>query len=96
MIKALWEIFKIIKWHRHTFPDYTPEKQTEKIAEEILEWDREFFIGDDIDQELEELVDVIISSISAMRFKEVRYLVGEKMKANKKRIWKNGHHVTTK
>ena len=94
MIKGLWLIFKILRWHKKTFPQIDYERQTEKIGEEILEWDREFFIGDDESKELEELTDVIIASLGAMRYKEVRALVQDKMKENYKRKWdKNGHHV---
>lgn len=97
MIRTLWKIFKILRWHKKTFPQIDYERQTEKIGEEILEWDREFFIGDDVEKELEELTDVIIASISAFRFKEVQLLVQEKMQENYKRKWdKNGHHVEEK
>jgi hypothetical protein len=97
MIRTLWQIFKILRWHKKTFPQIDYERQTEKIGEEILEWDREFFIGDDVEKELEELTDVIIASISAFRFKEVQLLVQDKMQKNYTRKWdKNGHHVEEK
>lgn len=88
---TLIDIFKILRWHKRTFPKYTFGKQLQKIVEEIMEWESEF-LRLNTDKELEELTDVIIASIGAMRFKEVREMVKEKMKANQKRRWKNGHH----
>lgn len=96
MIRKLWKIYKIMRWHKKTFPDFTAERQAEKIGEEILEWDREFFIGDSIEKELEELTDVIIASIGSLRFPEIWDFIDEKMKKNKQRKWKNGHHVKSK
>lgn len=96
MLKTLWQIFKILRWHKRTFKEFTAQKQAEKIAEEILEWDREFFIGNDIDKEFEELADVIIASVCALRFSENMEFVAEKMEKNKKRVWKNGHHIDRK
>lgn len=88
---TLIDIFKILHWHKKTFKNYTASKQMQKIVEEIFEWESEF-LKYNTERELEELTDVIIASIGAMRFKEVREMVQEKMKANQKRRWKNGHH----
>ena len=91
----LYQIYRILKWHKKTFPKYKPEEQCQKIVEEIFEWESEF-LKFDTERELEELTDVIIASIAAMRFKEIRKMVAEKMAKNIKRKWKNGHHVDRK
>lgn len=91
----LWKIYKILRWHKKTFPDFTVWKQFEKICEESIEFENESFFGDD-EKALEEGADVIIASIGALRFPEVWDLVDEKMKINKQRTWENGHHITRK
>lgn len=95
MIKTLWKIYKILRWSKKTFPNYTFEKQIAKVAEEAIEWETEF-LRNDVEKELSELTDIIIASINSLRFKETWEMVDEKMKENKKRTWKNGHHVEEK
>jgi hypothetical protein len=98
MLKGLIEIYKIMKWHKKTFPEYTSIGQKKKVRDEAKELVdifnnytkcptkyREILLNG-------ELVDVIISSINAMRFEDVRQEVNEKMKENHKRSWKNGQH----
>lgn len=91
IFRILVDVFKILWWHFKTFPNYRPEQQCQKIVEEIFEWESEF-LKFDTEKELEELMDVVIASVGAMRFKDVREMVAEKMKDNKTRRWKNGHH----
>ena len=95
MIKTLWKIYKILRWHRKTFPTYNWDKQLQKICEESIEFVDEtlFKFGDEV---YEEGADVIISSIGALRFPEIWEMVDDKMAKNKKRVWKNGHHITKK
>lgn len=35
MIKTLWLIYGILRWHKRTFPNATAEQQEQKLAEEI-------------------------------------------------------------
>lgn len=95
MLKTLWKIYKILRWHKKTFPEYDWNKQFQKICEESIEYVDEslFKFGDNV---LEEGADVIIASIGALRFPETWDLVDEKMIKNKQRKWKNGHHVVRK
>lgn len=88
----LWTILKIILWHKKTFPQYTWLNQLQKICEESIEYEDAYFFKD-ADEAKEEAADVIIASLGALRFKEVRDLVNKKMAKNKTRVWKNGHHV---
>ena len=95
MIKVLWKIYKIIRWHKKTFPNFTWSEQFQKICEESIEFVEETLFKSD-DKALEEGADVIISSLGALRYPEVWGLVEEKMTENKKRTWKNGHHIVRK
>lgn len=101
MLRELIEIYKIISWHKKTFPKYTAEGQQIKLRGEAYElidaFDR-FTKRKKIDSRFlhkrveEETADVIIASINAMRFKEVRDIVKNKMENNRKRKWKGGQH----
>ena len=91
-IMTLWKIYKIMRWHKKTFPEYTWNKQFEKICEESIEFPEASFFKSG-EEALEEGADVIIASIGALRFPETWELIDEKMKKNKQRIWKNGHHI---
>lgn len=93
MLKILWKIFKILRWHCKTFPEYDGVLQLQKLGEEVLEYEEAmFFKGDD---ELEkETADVIIAAIGCLRFGYPRELVDEKMEINHTRTFdENGHHV---
>lgn len=98
MIKGLINIVKIWMWHKKTFPYYKGMGQKKKVRDEIYEFveafDKYTRRGGFKQQERvsEELVDVIIASINAMRFEDVRQEVNKKMKENYKRSWKNGQH----
>lgn len=92
MIKTLWRIYKIIRWHKKTFPKFDWERQLQKVCEESIEFVDETIFGDG-EKSLEEGADVLIASIGALRFPENWELIEEKMAKNKKRTWENGHHV---
>lgn len=96
IIKTLWKIYKILRWHIKTFPHFDWNMQLQKVCEESIE-----FVDDSIfkfsDDTLEEGADVIIAGIGALRFPEIWELIDEKMIKNKKRKWdKNGHHIVRK
>lgn len=57
-----------------------------------MEYEEAYFFKEKEDA-LEEAVDVIISSIGALRYPYIWVLIAKKMKKNKKRLWENGHHV---
>lgn len=101
MIKNLINIAKIWHWHKKTFPNYTATGQTLKLKGEINEYEEAFNKFTKTHGKTkwrwnkktqEELVDVIISSINAMRFEEIRQEVNKKMEINYNRTWKGGHH----
>ena len=101
MIRGLINVYKIWKWHKETFPEYTGVGQKLKIRGEINEFIKDFNTyttkrGKSATRYSEkaegELIDVIISSINAMRFPEVREEVNRKMAENYKRSWINGQH----
>lgn len=94
----LWDIYKIIRWHKKTF-NVTYEQQRDHFESEMLEWQSAFlsYMTEKSDKNLKDLnlerADVIISGINLLRFPEARALVHKKMKINKKRKWKNDKHV---
>ncbi len=55
---------KIVDWHEKTFPDILPEKQREKLKEEIAE----FETATTLQEKLEELADVYIVNAGLSRF----------------------------
>ena len=98
MIKNLFNIFCILKWHKKTFPTFTYQEQKEKLAGEIREFQaalEEYIrtanpvIGKAVNFEL---ADVVIAGINLMRYEEMRELVKEKMEINYTRTWKGGQH----
>lgn len=101
MLRGLIEIYKIMSWHKKTFPFFSDVGQQKKVRDEAKElidaFDR-FTKRKKIDSRFlhkrveEETADVIIASINAMRFKEVRDIVENKMENNRKRKWKGGQH----
>ena len=98
MIKGIIDIFKIMRWHKKTFPYFNGIGQKKKVRDEIYEFVEAFEKytrrgGENYQRRVnEELVDVIIASINTMRFADVRHEVAKKMKENKQRSWKNGQH----
>lgn len=98
MLRGLIEIYKIMSWHKKTFPFFSDVGQQKKVRDEAKElidaFDKFTRRGGERNQERvnEELSDVIIASVNAMRYPEIRKEVLKKMKENKKRSWKNGQH----
>lgn len=101
MLKALFDIYKIMSWHKKIFPEFDSACQKIKIHGEINEFVDEFEIFTQSSPRQsktqhnkveEELIDVIIASINAMRYKDIRDKVNQKMKINRQRRWKNGQH----
>lgn len=99
----MFEILKIHKWHKKTFPNTTHSEQMDKVISEIYEFTKEF---DDFTKArsskrrgvlyrraTSELIDVIIASINCMRYPEVREMVAVKMSINKQRTFVNNHHI---
>lgn len=95
----LWQIYKIIRWHKRIFPTITFEKQRNHFESEMLEWQSAFmsYMTDKSDKNLEDLelerADVIISGINLLRFPEARAIVQKKMNINKKRTWNDDRHI---
>ena len=98
MIKPIIQIFRILRWHKKTFPDFDCQAQKEKLAGEICEFEAALgeyirtgnsVIGEDVNFEL---ADVVIAGINLMRFKEMREIVARKMEINRRRTWNGGQH----
>ena len=95
----LWQIYKIIRWHKRIFPAIKFEKQRNHFESEMLEWQSAFmsYMTDKSDKNLEDLelerADVIISGINLLRFPEARAIVQKKMNINKKRTWNDDRHI---
>lgn len=98
MIKTLWLIYGILRWHKRTFPNATAEQQEQKLGEEISEYSAAIDtliatgLQSDLEKIKEELADVIIAAVNLLRYPEIQTLVKTKMAANKQRTWKDGHH----
>lgn len=101
MLRGLIEIYKIMSWHKKTFPKFSAEGQKKKVRDEAGELieafekftNRKKTKSDYLTKKVnEEMADVIIASINAMRFEDVRQEVNKKMKENYKRSWENGQH----
>jgi phosphoribosyl-ATP pyrophosphohydrolase len=98
MIKGLFEIYKIMKWHKKTFPFFSDVGQHKKVrdeAKELVDAFNDYTKRPTKHREIllnEELSDVIIASINAMRYPNIRKEVLKKMKENHKRSWENGQH----
>lgn len=98
MIRELIQVYKILRWHKKTFPKHTYLDQRKHHVSEMHEWmeamrnytrcksqkNREHL--------KEEQADVIISGISLLRFDEAFNSVQDKMKINHQRLWIDGHH----
>ena len=98
MIRGLINIYRIWKWHKETFPEYSYVGQKKKVrdeAKEVVDAFAHYTRRPTRYRERlleEETIDVIIASINAMRYPEIRQEVNEKMKENYKRSWINGQH----
>lgn len=99
----MFEIYKIHKWHKNTFPQTSYTEQLEKVCEEVREYNeafekyikargriRKYYTKANLDGEL---TDIIIASINCMRYPEIRDRVKVKMAENKHRTFKNNHHI---
>ena len=99
----MFEILKIHKWHKRTFPETTYTEQLNKVREEIREYNEAFenyvkargrikkiYTKASLEGEL---TDIIIASINCMRYPEIRDRVRVKMAENEHRTFKNNHHI---
>ena len=99
----MFEIYKILRWHKKVCKNTTYAEQLEKVVEEVREYDEAFenyikargrskklFTKTKLD---EELTDIIIASINCMRYPEIREKVKVKMAINEHRTFKNNHHI---
>lgn len=98
MIKILWQVYKIIRWHKKTFKDIGYYDQRKHHCSEMHEWMqamRDYTKNKtqkNYEHLKEEQADVIISGINLLRFKDAFDSVLKKMKTNYSRTWVEGHH----
>lgn len=98
MIRELWSVYKVLRWHKKTFPNVTYKEQTSKRQEEIYEWLDAYqkYIKDQCKDNKScadmEWADTIIAGIGCLRFKKTRSDIEDKMVANRKRVWYKNHH----
>lgn len=100
MLKELYTAYKIIKWHKKTFPNITYESQREHLISEMSEYMEAFDKYTKRHTKTNqwnvniERTDVIISAINMLRFPETLSLIDTKMIINKKRNWnkEKGRH----
>ena len=100
MLRELYNVYKILKWHKKTFPHISYDTQREHLVSEMYEY------VDAMDEYTKrktktnkwnvdiERTDVIISSINMLRFRETLSLIDTKMIINHKRNWnkEKGRH----
>lgn len=93
MLRELYTAYKIIKWHKRTFPKIPYDTQREHLVSEMDEYmdamekytkrkTKQNKWNVDIER-----TDVIISAINMLRFPEALSLIDTKMIINKKRNW---------
>jgi NTP pyrophosphatase (non-canonical NTP hydrolase) len=98
MIRELYQVYKILKWHKKTFPDHTYYDQRKHHVSEMHEWMeamRNFTkrkTATNKNHLKEEQADVIISGIALLRFNESFQSVIDKMEINYGRTWEDDHH----
>jgi hypothetical protein len=98
MLRELILVYKILKWHKKTFPDHTYIKQRKHHVSEMHEWMEAMrnFTKCKSEKNRAELkkeqADVIISGLNLLRFEEAYQSVIDKMQENYKRLWIDGHH----
>lgn len=98
MLRELIAVYKILRWHKKTFPDHTYLDQRKHHVSEMHEWMEAMRnytrkkTKQNSDHLVEEQADVIISGIALLRFDKSFNSVIEKMKINHNRFWVNGHH----
>lgn len=101
MIREMVLIYKIWKWHDHTFKNLPTSEQRNKLKSEIDEFNeakakyikspyprRPKYIGAMND----ELTDVIIASINCLKYPEIYERVAVKHSINTHRKWIGTHH----
>lgn len=99
MIRELWAVYKVLRWHKKAFPNVTYKEQTAKRRDEIHEWIDAFdkYTKDKRKSRKNlaemEWADTIIAGIGCLRFKKTRSDIDDKMVANRKRVFKNNHHI---
>lgn len=98
MLKSIIQFYKILLWHKRTFPEFTYQMQQEKLAGEIHEYEAalESYIKHPTTRHKrhvsEELADIVIAATNLYRYPEMRKLVAQKMIINHERAWNNGQH----
>lgn len=98
MLRELIAVYKILRWHKKTFPDHTYFDQRKHHVSEMHEWMEAMrnFTKRKSEKNRAELkkeqADVIISGINLLRFDEAYQSVIDKMEENYKRLWIDGHH----
>lgn len=98
MIRELITVYKILRWHKKTFPKHTYLDQRKHHVSEMHEWMEAMRNYTRCKSQKhkehlkEEQADVIISGIALLRFDEAFKSVQDKMKINHKRLWIDGHH----
>ena len=98
MIRELWAVYKVLRWHKKTFPKVTYKEQTAKRRDEIHEWIDAFdkYTKDKRKSRKNlaemEWADPIIAGIGCLRFKKTRSDIEDKMYINRMRSWYNNQH----
>lgn len=76
MIEELWAVYKVLRWHKKTFPNVTYKEQTAKRRDEIHEWIDAFDKYTKDKRKVKkycaemEWADTIIAGIGCLRFKK--------------------------
>ena len=98
MIRELIQVYKILRWHKKTFPKHTYLDQRKHHVSEMHEWMEAMrnFTKRKSKQNQEHLkeeqADVIISGINLLRFDTAFKSVQKKMNKNYTRTCDNDHH----
>lgn len=102
MIRELIQVYKILRWHKRTFPKHTYLDQRKHHIDEMHEWMQAMrdlskakhpTKRANLKEHLkEEQADVIISGINLLRFDTAFKSVQKKMNKNYTRTWNNDHH----
>jgi len=88
----------VLKWHKETFSNATVHAITNKLDEEIGEYQR----SQDIENMIEELADIAIVSITLLDRlgTSLSSEISRKLEINKKRVWgaetENGNRLRVK
>ena len=102
MIRELCLVYKILKWHDHTFKDLPMSEQKQKLIGEIAEFNeaKAKYIKSPYPRRPKykyavdnELIDVIIAGINCLKYPDFYERVAVKHNQNTHRTWKGTHHV---